>query len=185
MRRVTLFIAIVVAATSLAIAADFEMPEMPKPQKEHAWLEQLAGEWESDSQMFVEPGQPPMTAKGGSTARMIGGFWLVEENKGEIMGMPYTGILTVGYDAEKKAYIGTWIDGMTGYLWTYNGSVDDGGKTLTLNTKGPCPKKPGTLSNFKEVLELKSKDHKVFTSSMQEDDGSWTKMVQINYQRKK
>src|ERR1700741_3007441 len=100
MRRVTFFTAILVAATSLAIAAEFEMPEMPKPQKEHAWLEQLAGEWESESQMFVAPGQPPMTAKGGSTARMIGGFWLVEENKGEIMGMPYTGILTVGYDAE-------------------------------------------------------------------------------------
>jgi hypothetical protein len=103
-----------------------------------------------------------------------------------MMEMPYAGILTVGYDPEKKSYVGTWVDSMQGYMWKYTGTVDDAGKTLTLETKGPCPKKPpGTLANFKEVLELKDKDHKVFTSSMQEDDGSWTKMVTMNYRRKK
>jgi uncharacterized protein DUF1579 len=98
--------------------------------------------------------------------------------------MTMTGILTIGYDVEKKSYVGTWIDSHTGYLWKYTGKVDDDGKALTLETRGPCPRKPGTLSNFKEVLERKDKDHKVFTSSMQEDDGTWTKMVVVKYQRK-
>jgi hypothetical protein len=161
-----------------------EMPEMPKPTKEHAWLEQFAGKWDSDSEIYMEPGQPPITAKGEETARMISGFWLMAENTSEVFDTQVTGILTLGYDVEGKSYVGTWIDSMTGYMWKYTGSVDDEGKSITLRTKGPCPKKPGTHANFKEVLELKDKDHKVFTSFMQEDDGSWTKMVTINYRRK-
>ena len=30
-----------------------------------------------------------MKFKGEEQSRMIGGFWLVAENKGEMMGMPY------------------------------------------------------------------------------------------------
>jgi uncharacterized protein DUF1579 len=184
-RAIPSVIILCLAATSAAFGAEPQMPEMPKPQKEHAWLEQLAGEWDSENQIFMEPGQAPMTAKGEETARMIGGFWMMSENKGDMQGTPYSGILTVGYDAAKKKYVGTWIDSMQGYLWKYKGSVDDAGKTLTLETKGPCPKKGGAISNFKEVLEVKDKDHKVFTSYMEEDDGSWTKLVQIDYHRKK
>jgi hypothetical protein len=160
-----------------------EMPEMPKPQKEHAWLERFAGKWDAESEIYMEPDQPPLKVKGEESARMIGGFWLMAESKSEIFDTPVTGILTLGYDPEAKTYVGTWVDSMTGYLWTYKGTVDDDGKTLTLTTRGPCPKKPGTLANFREVLELKEKDHKTFTSFMQEDDGSWTKLVAINYRR--
>ena len=188
MKRLALLSLITLVFAAPALSAEPElpdMPEMPKPTKEHAWLEQFAGEWDSESEMYMVPDQPPIKATGEETARMVGGFWLLAENKGKVFEMPMTGILTVGYDAEKKSYVGTWIDSMTGYMWTYKGTVNDKGKALTLETKGPCPKKPGTLSNFKEVLELTDKDHKVFTSSMQEDDGSWTKMVTVNYRRKK
>jgi hypothetical protein len=73
---------------------------------------------------------------------------------------------------------------MTDYMWQYTGSVE--GKKLTLESKGPCPlKPPGTLVNFRETLELKDKDHKVFTSSFQDDDGTWKELVTINSTRKK
>lgn len=60
---------------------------MPPPVKEHAWLQQLVGEWESETEVFMEPGKPPMKGKGSEAARMLGGFWLVGEGKGEMMGM--------------------------------------------------------------------------------------------------
>jgi hypothetical protein len=72
---------------------------------------------------------------------------------------------------------------MTGYMWQYKGKVD--GNKLILETRGPCPKKPGTLSNFKETFEIQGNDKKVFTSEIQEDDGSWTKMVTTTYTRAK
>jgi Protein of unknown function (DUF1579) len=44
---------------------------------------------------------------------------------------------------------------------------------------------PGALAKFKKVTEFKSKDHRVFTSSMQGEDGKWAGIVNINYLRKK
>jgi hypothetical protein len=178
-----MFCPIVMAVAAVASKAA-ELPEMPKPQKEHAWLEQLAGEWESETEV-TPPGQEgSMKFKGEERSRMIGGFWFLAENKGKMMDVPFTGIMTLGYDPNKNQYIGTWVDSMGDYMWQYKGKVE--GNKITLESKGPCPlKPPGTLVNVRETLELKNKDHKVFTSSFQEDDGSWTQMVTTNYTRKK
>src|SRR4051812_18828560 len=94
-------------------------PEMPKPQKEHEWLQQLIGEWDTESESIVEPGKPPVKSKGTESNRMIGGFWSHSENKGDFFGAPFTGILQIGYDVEKKKYIATWIDSIQGMMWKY------------------------------------------------------------------
>jgi hypothetical protein len=162
-----------------------EVPQMPVPHKQHEWLQQLAGEWDSECEIHMAAGQPPITSKGVEKARMVGGFWLLCESSGTIMDMPMAGIMTLGYSEEEKKFIGTWVDSMGDYMWKYVGQLDADGKKLTLETKGPSLQKPGTLSNYREVLELKDKDHKVFTSSVQGDDGAWTKMVTINFRRRK
>lgn len=161
-----------------------DLPDMPGPEAEHEWLRALAGEWQADGEVYIGADKPPLKTEGTENARMIGEFWLLAEGRGSFMGTPITSMLTLGYDPEKKKYIGTWIDSMTGYLWAYEGTVDKAGTTLTLETQGPCPKRPGELAKIKERIELKNKNHKVFTSSMQEVDGSWTKLVSVHYRRK-
>ena len=73
---------------------------------------------------------------------------------------------------------------MSSYQWKYEGTTDAAGKILTLETEGPCPLAPGKLLKFKEVTEIKSEDHKVFTSSVQGEDGKWTTMVKVDFHRK-
>jgi len=148
----------------------------------HIWLQQFVGEWESESEVFMEPGKPPMKFKGTESSRMIGPFWVVAEGKGDMMGMPFTSLLTLGYDSEKNKYIGSWIDSMDIHLWRYEGTVDPTGKILTLEAEGPSDR---GLSKFKEVTEFKSKDHRVFTSLRQGEDGKWTTVVTVNSRRKK
>lgn len=157
---------------------------MPEPVKEHKWLEQLTGEWESETECFM-PGAEGVKGKLTESAKMMGGFWLITNGTGEVMKMKMTTLLTLGYDAEKKKYVGTWVDSMTSTLWNYEGTVDESGKKLTLETEGPCPLKGGKTGKFREVVEILDKDHKVFTSSMQGDDGKWVLGMKMTSTRKK
>jgi hypothetical protein len=170
---------------NLAVVRGGDEPKMPAPQREHEWLNQFVGEWKTEAECYMDPGKPPIKITGTETVRSLGGFWIVGEGKSEAMGMSFSNILTLGYDPAKKKYVGTWVDSMTGYLWKYEGTVDASGKTLTLNTEGPCPMTPGKISKFKEVTEFKGKDHRVFTSSRVEEDGKLTKMVTVESKKTK
>ena len=161
-------------------------PEMPKPRAEHAWLQQLVGEWESESEMYIDA-ETTMKGKGSESARSLGGFWVVTDGKATVDGIPgeaYS-LLTLGFDAEKGHYIGTWVDSVTGYRWDYVGSMDATGKVLTLDTKGSCPMLGGKIANVREVITIVDEDHKTFTSSMQGDDGKWIPMLKVESRRKK
>jgi len=171
-------------SVGVAFARSDELPEMPKPQAEHEWLQQLVGEWESEVECFP-PGEEPVKSKGTESVRAVGGFWIVAENRGNMMGMPFTGLLTLGYDPAAKQYIGTWVDSMGSQLWSYRGSVDAARKALTLETEGPSCMEPGKTAKFKEVIVLRSPDHKSFHSEMQGSDGKWTQLLSIEYRRKK
>src|SRR5262245_32240527 len=94
-----------------------EPPKMPAPQKEHQWLKQLEGEWETEAEMVMEPGKPPVKSKWTESVRSLGAFWAVAEMKGDCMGVPVTGVMTVGYDPQKKKYVGTWVCSMCDLLW--------------------------------------------------------------------
>ena len=157
-------------------------PPMPKPTKEHEWLQQLVGEWTTDGECTGPPGQPAIKMKGTESVRSVGGFWIHGEMKSEIMGMAFTGLLTLGYDEKGKKYVGTWVDNMGGHLWTYEGKAD--GKVLTLESVGPTMEDPTKMTKYRETVEIKSADHRVFTSA-HEKDGKFVTFMTIQYHRKK
>ncbi|MBC7980513.1 MAG: DUF1579 domain-containing protein [Armatimonadetes bacterium] len=159
-----------------------ETPEMPPPTKEHLWLAQLAGEWESDTEIFMEPGKPPVKAKGTESIKMIGGFWAVGEANAEMMGEPWKAVSTFGYDPGKKHYISTWVDSMTSTMWKYEGKME--GDVLELETEGLCMM-TGEQCQFKARIEFKSPDIRTFTETKQEKDGTWVTVINATYTRKK
>jgi hypothetical protein len=177
------FVAAVLVSGAASRAQD--APKMPAPKKEHEWLRQLDGEWESVAEMVMEPGKPPVTSKGTESVRSLGGYWSVAEMKGECMGVPVAGVMTIGYDAQKKKYVGTWVCNMCECLWKYEGTLDSAGKVLTLETEGPHFADPTKLVKMRDVIEIKGKDHKVLTSSMQGEDGKWVTFMTANSRRKK
>jgi len=158
-------------ATSALVAQ--EIPQFPQPQKEHEWLQKFVGEWESHSKASAGPGVPEMECSGRMRSRMLGGFWVISENEGDMAGMKISAIQTIGYDAEKKKYIGTWVDSVMNHLWNYEGSVDESGKKLTLEAEGPNMAEPGKTAKYRDIYEFKSKDEFALSSQMQGDDGKW------------
>jgi hypothetical protein len=181
-KTVVLALAAVVLVGSAVTRAKDDTPKPPAPQKEHEWLKQLAGEWETEAEMVMGPGKPTIKKKGSESTRVLGGFWAVSEYKGDFQGAPFTGIMTVGFDPEKKKYVGTWVCSMCDRMCKYEGTAD--GKVLTLDTEAPSPS-TGKLVKMKDVIELKSNDHKVLTSSMQTEDGKWVTFMTLHARRKK
>lgn len=161
-----------------------EMPEMQPPPIEAAWLQKFVGEWESESDLHMEDGAPPVKGTGSESVSSLGGFWIVVQGKGEMMGMNMSYLMNIGYDSEKKKYVASWIDSLSSFKWNYEGIVDESGKIFTLEAEGPCPMRPGELTKFKDVTEFIDKDTRKFTSMMF-DEGKWVTMVTGTAKRKK
>ena len=158
---------------------------MADPQKEHGWLQKLVGEWTYETEA-MEPGQPASKATGTETVRSLGGLWVVAEGQGEMPGgAPATMMMTLGYDPQKNRYVGTWVGSMMTHLWVYDGELDAAERILTLNTEGPSMAGDGRMVRYKDVIELKSDDHRVLTSHVLADDGNWQHFMTMDFRRSK
>jgi hypothetical protein len=157
-----------------------------EPQKEHQWLQQLVGEWTSEAECSMGPGQPSTKSYGTERVRMVGGVWMVGEGQGEMPGGgPATMIMTLGYDPQKKKYLGTWIGSMMTHMWHYDGEMDASGRILTLSAEGPSMAGDGTMAKYQDIIEIKSKDHRTLSSRVLGPDGTWNHFMTAHYRRKK
>jgi len=148
-------------------------PNFPKPQAEHEWLQQFIGTWTMKNESKGVPGQPDMQCEGTIEAKMLGKFWVVSRIENDMQGEKMIGLQTIGYDAQAKKYVGTWVDSMMNHMWKYEGSVDKTGKILTLEAEGPAFLTEGKAAKFRDIYEFKSKDEMAIKTEMQQPDGKW------------
>jgi Protein of unknown function (DUF1579) len=155
-----------------------------EPQKEHRWLHKLVGEWTYEGEATMEPGKPAERFKGTESVRSLGGIWILAESQGEMPGGDAaTMVLTLGYDPQKKRYVGTWIGSMMTHLWVYDGALDEAAKVLTLAAEGPDMAGTGKMAKYRDVIELDSDEHRVLTSHVLGDDGKWQRFMTSHYRR--
>lgn len=155
-----------------------------EPREEHEWLERLVGEWTYESEVTMEPGAPPEKFIGTESVRSLGGLWFLAEGRGEMPGGgEATTIMTLGYDPQKKRYVGTWIGSMMTHLWLYDGELDAIGRQLTLHAEGPSTAVEGRMTSYKDVIEFESDDHRLLTSHMLTDEGKWQRLMTAHYRR--
>jgi hypothetical protein len=158
----------------------------PEPQKEHQWLQKLVGEWTQESEAAMGPDKPTEKWVGTESVRSLGGIWILAEGQGEMPGGgTMTSIITLGYDPQKKRFVGTFIASMMTYLWVYDGELDAAGRVLTLNAEGPDFAVEGKMAKYRDVIEFKTDDHRVLTSHVLGDDGNWQEFMRADYRRKK
>ncbi|MEX2220250.1 MAG: DUF1579 domain-containing protein [Candidatus Rokuibacteriota bacterium] len=160
--------------------------ETAVPQKEHRWLEKLVGEWTSEGEATMAPGKPPEKFKGTESVRSLGGLWILAEGQGEMPdGGAATTMMTLGYDPNRKRFVGTFIGSMMTHLWVYDGALDAAARVLTLEAEGPSMAAEGQMATYRDVIEFKSDDLRVLTSHVRSDDGTWQGFMTANYRRKK
>lgn len=153
---------------------------------QHRWLQQLAGDWTFEGEADMGPGQPAMKHSGQQTVRTLGELWVLCESQGSMPdGSPAQMLITLGYDPQKKAFVGTFVGSMMTHLWHYTGSLDAADKVLTLDTEGPSFSGDGTLVRYQDIITLQGPDTYELASQVIQADGSWKRFMTAAYRRVK
>jgi hypothetical protein len=144
----------------------------------------MVGEWTCEGEAAMEPGQPTTKWKSTETVRSLGGLWVMCESVGEMPGGGEARtVMTLGYDPAKKRFVGSFVGSMMANMWVYEGELDKDEKVLTLDTEGPGMAPSAVMAKYKDVVELKSDDHRVLTSLVQGEDGQWHQVMSAVYRR--
>jgi hypothetical protein len=155
------------------------MMETAKALEEHRFLERLVGVWD------VTASEMTADQQWTEIVRSLHGIWFVAEGNGEMPGGgAATTMLTLGYNAAKGKYVGTWIGSMMDHLWVYEGDVSPDGKVLSLYTRGPDFENKGAEQDYREQIIFIDDDHRTFNSSAKQPDGSWKQFMEARYTRK-
>lgn len=165
-----------------------DCPMFAKAQREHERLRRLIGEWTWEGECNMGPDQPTWINTGTERFRAIGDLWVIGEGDSKMPdGGKSINVMTLGYDPQAKQYVGSFIASVMTHLWVYErGELDASGRVLTLYAEGPSmsPDANGTMIQYRDVIEFKSDDHRVMTSSMRNADGTWAQIMQAEYRRK-
>ncbi|MBB3205189.1 hypothetical protein FHS27_000956 [Rhodopirellula rubra] len=153
-----------------------------KSQAEHQWLEQMIGDWSFDHQC-MGPDNESSQSSGKMTCRTMGGLWLICESSGGTSDEDkWSSIMTLGFDPTKNRYVGTFVGSMMANIWHYRGTVDESGKRLPLDSKGPKFGGAGTCL-YRDTIEIVDANEWLMISEMQDDDGAWVKFMHGKHTR--
>lgn len=179
-----LTVAVLLAAAACGFAQDKKpkadsAPPVGKPGKQHAQLRRLVGRWNCEVKVFADPNKPTVTKATAVFRALLGGRYVQQQFKGTMLGAPFRGIGTTGYDNAKKKYVGTWIDNHNTGIMTTEGTYDPGTHTLTETGTTSTPMGSGKLRMTSKYL---SRDRFLFTMYMPTGAGE-RKLMEITYTR--
>jgi hypothetical protein len=189
----------ITAATLLALAAPgrAQQPEMTAEQKAemeaymkagtpgapHKALAATAGTYDVTARSWQAAGAPPMEEKGTATRSMaLDGRVLVEEFKGSMMGMAFTGHGMRGYDNVTGKYWGTWMDSMSTGLMVSEGTCN-ASNACTFTGEWNDPVKKGPVTS-RMTSRWTSPTTEVFEMYGPGKDGKEFKMMELTYTKK-
>lgn len=148
-----------------------------------AFVRGLAGEWTVVNEVSLAPDQEKMKVEFRESSRIMGRNWLIANAGGEIMGMKFESMLTLGYDNAQKQYVCTYIDSMQGRMWTFAGQFDDTGKSLILECDGPAFDDPAKTTKYRLIVEHPEPNRKMTRSQAVMPNGDWFEFETTTYTR--
>lgn len=159
-------------------------PAMPQPTAEHSRIAESVGVWNVECEFNMAPGQPPMRVDARETVQALGPFWTVSRFESDMFGSPYVGSATVGFDPARGKYVSTWIDSMAPAMYSFEGTVDAGGKLLEMHGEGPdCM--GGGIAKYRTTERRVSRDERVFEMFMTSPGAPEMKLFRHIYRRAK
>src|ERR1039457_5265326 len=104
------FVSVFAQSSQEDMEAQKKMMEYMTPGDYHKRMAKAVGDWTAKFQFWMAPDNQPMETNGTVKAEMIlGGRYLQMKYSTVIMGMPFEGISTDGYDNARKASFRIWV----------------------------------------------------------------------------
>lgn len=155
------------------------------PGEPHKMLAKSNGLWNEEVTSWMAPGAAPEKSKATAENKMImNGLYQQSMHKGTMMGMPFEGISTVGYDNAKKMYVSSWVDNMGSGIMNMEGVWDNASKSITF--KGTCTDPMTSKSmNVREVFKVIDDNTQMMEMYMPGPDGKEFKTMEIKFTRAK
>ncbi len=178
MKKLLLASAMLISFSSFAQTAEEKAwMDYMTPGEAHKLLAKDNGTWAADITFYMAPGAEPSTAKATATYEMIlDGRYQRGIHKGDMMGMPFEGISTTGYDNARKVYINTFIDNMgTGVMYS-EGKYDPAKKAIEFKGKQTDPM-TGKTMDFREVIKFIDDNTQEMEMYMTHDGKEFKSMV--------
>jgi hypothetical protein len=117
-----------------------KMMELMKPGPEHQQLAKMAGAWDVDAKMWMDPKAPPTASKGKAQfTPMFDGRFVRQDYQGDMMGTPFTGIGYDGFDRGRGVFTTVWLDSIGTAMMPMIGKASADGKTITYEGEMFCP----------------------------------------------
>lgn len=157
--------------------------EYMTPGPVHEMFAKNSGEWKEVVSMWMDPKADPMKMESVCTNKMIlGGRYQYSTHIGSMMGMPFEGILIMGFDNGTKMIVSSWIDNMGTGIMNLTGPWDESTKSATLTGTqfDPVSGKNLNVREVYKVLDNNTHSMEMFTTK----DGSEMKSMEIMYFRK-
>jgi len=153
---------------------------MPQPTAEHRMLKDHAGTWKIACKFFMEPGQPPMEVAATETIEMVGELWTLSKYSCDMMGVPFVGRATLGYEPHAKRFVSTWIDSMSPALFVLMGQQ----KGDTLHMEGEAWScMTNTVLKHRTTEKHINKNERLFEMFCTMPDGTEIRMMSNHYKR--
>jgi len=142
-------------------------------------FEKDVGTWDAEVIVRPGPGAPEQRSTGVSVSRLVGGRWLVTDFTNETSGFDGHGIH--GWDAARKAYVGTWVDPMRTFMTVMEGAWDPETQTMTYHAEARLP--DGRTLTWRELNQRVDERTQVFRQLWALPGGEH-EMMTVTYRRR-
>lgn len=158
-------------------------PGISLPTPEHVRLKDRVATWDVDCTYFLDATSPPMKARATETSRLLGELWVVSDFDSDMMGVPFHGHATVGYDPTRRLWTATWVDTMTPSLFVFEGEYDASQTVLSMTAEAP-DFASGQMSRYRTREELEGRDQRTLEMFVSLPDGGEFQISHLVYRRR-
>ena len=158
--------------------------KLGSPSAAHDHFKHAVGKWKTRTRVQMGPDAPTETSHGTCTFELVlGGRYLLQKCKGEMLGRRFEGIGLEGYDNYRKQYVSIWTDNMGTAPTVLTGTCDAPGENCVYHGTIDDALTGHVGKTVRAEAHRTGDDGMVFEMYDAEPGGEWHRVMDVTYKR--